>query len=768
MTNPIAESTGHGPPAPGAANGSLAPEGPSQSVGTGTEPTSSVADVFVSTEPEADEKSQPDDNRPPESGSTVADRQVAEVAGQPVEEEYPPVSPADGREDGPTGVARIDIRARYNRGQIIGQWFDAVQRHSGAPLSKRWVEDELKDYVPFGNEALAGELLDENHVLVLVADNAGSGRWTAALRLLSDPKRGLTTLRRIRRDPGDSFEIDGLRGRRTTGWILDLRDPDEDMPIKCDFGHELLQTDDLQADGSYLAVLVSAELWDRIGNGASGLELRIEPPDQAYLFTKLLKSSGIDRPEAWAEKFKSTIEQHHRPAQVREWANAVVSSYYEYEIKKDRPPTPEDSSEDIKKSAQNAVSSWMDELAGWHKKPGRTSYERNYLLLAAVYDGAPIEGVHNKVASLASKLGETGEAAKPLPGQQGPGLIQLAREIQNAELLPNGRLRFPGPGYAEAVVRYFWLDRPHLIDAFMKWTVQLSLELKHPQGSQLAERMAPWILHHAQVTSSTRPLRLVASEWSEDKDLAEHAHALLTAASLDPQLGSRVRKAMGAWVGQDGTSPALLQTLARVFQTLVPAHDQMLGRLGDLARSPKDGVAEAVGEAINDLWSDNKLRPLLSDTLISWFDSDQEVMKQAAVSTFLHLARRGLPTLLDEPAIGVPEWVVRGWRVVLEADKLSPLGGQAFMAWMDTAVLQEVWMELAISTLVRAVHDTPSDYRRGLRLLNLGRLTEQWRLQGGTVVDQVRAEISQELQHRIQLADPHRLRLLGQDGPTGA
>lgn len=767
MTNPIAEPADLGTPASGVANGLLASEGPSQSVGLGTEAAGSVADVFVPPAPKADGASQPDDNRPPESGAAVGDRQVAEAAGQPVKEEHPPASPVDGREDGAAGGIRIDIRAGDNRGQIIAQWFDAVQRHSGAPLSRRWVEEELRDYVPFGNEVRAGELLDANRVLVLVADNPGSGRWTAALRLLSDPVRGLTTLRRIRRDPGNSFSMDGLHGRRTTGWILDLRDPDEDMQAKCDFGHELLQADDLQADGSFLAVLVSAELWDRIGSGASGLELRIEPPDQVELFTKLLKSSGIDRPEAWADKFKPASE-YRRPAQVREWANAVVSSYSGYEIKKGRPPTPEDSYEDIKKSAQNAVSSWMDELAEWHRKPGRTSYERNYLLLAAVYDGAPIEGVHNKVASLASELGETGEAAKPLPGQQGPGLIQLAREIQNAELLPNGRLRFPGPGYAEAVVRYFWLDRPNLINAFMRWTVQLSLELKHPQGSQLAERMAPWILHHAQVTNSIRPLRLVASEWSEDKNLAEHAHALLTAASLDPQLGSGVRKAMGAWVGQDGASPALLQTLARVFRTLVPAHDQMLGRLGDLARSPKEGVAEAVGEAIKDLWSDNKLRPLLSGTLISWFDSDQEAMKQAAVSTFLHLARRGLPTLLDEPAIGVPEWVVRGWRVVLEADKLSPLGGQAFMAWMDTAVLQEALMELAISTLVRAVHDTPSDYRRGLRLLNLGRLTEQWRLQGGTVDDHARAEISQELQHRIQLADPHRIRLLGQDGPTGA
>lgn len=54
MTNPIAEPADLGTPASGVANGLLASEGPSQSVGLGTEAAGSVADVFVPPAPKAD------------------------------------------------------------------------------------------------------------------------------------------------------------------------------------------------------------------------------------------------------------------------------------------------------------------------------------------------------------------------------------------------------------------------------------------------------------------------------------------------------------------------------------------------------------------------------------------------------------------------------------------------------------------------------------------------------------------------------------------
>ena len=772
MTDPNIERSDSGFPGSGAATSSLRPEALSQSESHHAETPVSVADESAPMAPEADEALPPGDQRQPEPGD-VSENQPGAAVGRPfLQEEHPPYSLASTREHFVGGGALVDIRAGDVSGQIIGQLFEAVQRHSGAPLTKEWVDNELKDYVPIGNEDQLKRKLQDNRVLVLFADHPGSGRWTAALWLMSIVSEDRLTIRRIRRESGDNFAMAGLRRYTRTGWILDLRDPDESIPVKADFGHELHQNQDLRTDGSYLVVLVSTALWERIGDGASTLAERLVPPDSLKLFTAFLRSASVVDREAWAERFKLRIG-NLRPAQVREWAQALGSSYSEYGAKNGRAPAAANDAdaEEIAETVRNAVSGWMKELVEWHGAPDRTSYDRNYLLLTAVYDGAPVDAVHRKVASLAHALGEKGDQAEPLAGQQGPGLIQLTRKIK-AELLPNGRLRFPGPGFAEAVVQYFWLDRPHLTGAFTRWTVQLSLELKHPQGSQLAQRMAPWVLHHAQATRTTPLLRLVAAAWSEDRNLAEHAHDLLVMASLDEQIGSLVRKAIGAWATQETTSAALLRTLALVFKTLTPAHLQMLGRLGDLARSTKEGVADAVGEAINDLWSNVDIRDRLRGTLIAWFGSDQEPLQQAAVSAFLYLALQqdgnGQPILLSEPEASAQDWVIRGWRTVLEADEPTSLARQAFMTWLDTAATRENWTEPVTAALVSAVHDTPTDHLRGQRFLNLVRLAEGWTIQSDVLDDQERKNFRRELEHRTQKADPHWPGMQQEDGPAGA
>ena len=252
----------------------------------------------------------------------------------------------------------------------------------------------------------------------------------------------------------------------------------------------------------------------------------------------------------------------------------------------------------------------------------------------------------------------------------------------------------------------------------MRWTVQLSLYLKHPQASRLAERMAPWVLHHAQATNSMRLVRLVAAEWSEDRNLAAHAHDLLVAASLDQQIGGRVRKSMGTWVNQDGASAALLRTLARAFATLTPAHVQMLGRLGDLARSAKEGVTDAVGGAISDLWSDEDFRPRLRDTLGAWFGRSRS-LREAAASAFLYVALQrdpdGRPTLLRELQIPSPDWIVRGWRTVLEARLPVPLADRAFIIARRRG--RRGYLYGVGDCYPRdAVHNTPADELRGQRI----------------------------------------------------
>jgi hypothetical protein len=93
--------------------------------------------------------------------------------------------------------------------------------------------------------------------------------------------------------------MSGLRGRRDTGWILDLRDPDESIPAKIDFGHELLQVSDLRSDGSYLVVLISTALWSRIGRGATALARTVEPPNSLELLGTFLRSSDITHADAF-------------------------------------------------------------------------------------------------------------------------------------------------------------------------------------------------------------------------------------------------------------------------------------------------------------------------------------------------------------------------------------------------------------------------------------------------------------------------------------
>ncbi len=681
--------------------------------------------------------------------------------------EQPPTGSSYAEEHLTAGTANIALRAGHNSGQMIGQLFEAVQRHSGAELQRKWVNDELRNYAAIGNESELASRLHQNHVLVLPADHPGSGRWTTALHLLSNFREPQLTIRRIRRESGDSFDMAGLRGQRHTGWILDLRDLDESIPAKIDFGHELLQTSDLRADNSYLVVLVSTELWDRICYGATHLAQSLQPPAPIAQVSALLKSSGVTQPDSWAQKFADKVE-YLRPAQVHEWAVALNASYHEFEKENNRSPKPDSEydSGKITETVRNAVSGWMTVLMDWHTAPERTSYDRNYLLLAAVYGGAPIDAVHEKVASLAQALGEKGASAEPMPGQQGPGLVALAKEI-HAELLPNGSLRFPGPGFTEAVVQYFWLDRPHLASQFMTWTVGLSLELRRSQGADLAGRIGPWVLHNAQATNSIRLLRLVATKWSENENLAGHAHDLLVAASLDDQIGSRTRKAMGAWVNQEGSIPPLLQTLARVFATLTPAHGQMLGRLADLARSSKDGVSDAVGQAIDELWDNRVFRPTLRSTLISWFSSQQEPLQRAAASAFLQLALQqdeaGNPILLQE--LDEPDWIIRGWRVALEEPEPSPLAYQAFSRWLDSAVIVDRFFDAIFSLLVRAVHDTPADDLRGRRLLNLGRIGERWVLRSNVLNEDERNEARHELEHRSQLADPHLTTMHDESGP---
>ncbi len=378
----------------------------------------------------------------------------------------------------------------------------------------------------------------------------------------------------------------------------------------------------LKNANSYLVVLVGSELWNQIGEGASTVAEILEPPEPAEVLMSYLRQGNIcPNPAQWVQdhRIKPHLERLP-PGQVYEWARTIQQTEIDY-----RAVTGELPEETFRKKIDAVIKSrsgWFRELSDWHSRDGRTSFERNYLLTVAVFDDVfedrPVEDIHEKVASLAASLGEAGVSHR---GQQGPGLIELTQQI-GAILQPNGMVRFPGPGYAEAVMDYFWLDRPHLLDNFTKWTVDQCLELEQPYQSALANKVIPWVLHHSQSTRSTPFLRSVATRWSEDPRLLDHAVDLLVAACLDSQIGNLTRNAVATWLGQAKTTPTLKCALARVFQSLAPAYPtSMLRRLAELAESPEAAVGEAVGAAIKALWDDTELRARLHETLRIWSES---------------------------------------------------------------------------------------------------------------------------------------------------
>ncbi len=659
---------------------------------------------------------------------------------------------------------RVLMRAGLNYGTMIGQLIQETFRiHRGLPLPPDWVNQQLKGYVEPKNErTLAGKLYDRN-VLVLTAAAVGSGRWTTALKLLKYAPDGPLTIRRVRREAGDEFQMSGLRGRERTGWILDLRASGESVISGTMLGVELAQAQILKDAHSYLIVLLSPDLWEQIGKGASDLAEALSPPDAANVLVSHLDQGEIcSDPDEWASDHR--IQLHLKgltPGQVRGWVQTIEQVELDYRARAESGTLPADAFAEKVDAAIKSHSGWFDEIADWHSDPARTSFERNYLLVMAVYDGVfedrQVDDVHEKVTTLARALGET---VAPARGQEGPGLVELARKA-DARLQPNGIVIFRGPGYAEAITDYFWLDRPHLLDSFTRWTVGQCLQQEQPYQTRLADKAVPWVLRHTQSTRSTPFLRSVAERWSEEPRLAGHAAQLLTVACLDQLIGKLTRDALGDWVGQARTTTALKRTLTQVFQAIAPVYPKAtLRRLAALAESAEPAVGDAVGAAIRALWDDEELRPRLREIVTAWPVNPKPEVRRAAINAFLHLARTadgtGIPLLIPHDT-ATSEWVTSSWRRVLEEADLGDLALDAARVWLDAAATSPRECDRIVNVFVSAVHSIPGDDLRGTRSYNLMRIAEDWRILGHVLDEAARNSFRADLVDRMRDSDPQNM-----------
>ncbi|MFI8351424.1 hypothetical protein [Streptomyces sp. NPDC085596] len=649
----------------------------------------------------------------------------------------------------------IHQNIHQNDGTVVGvQNINEIRRLRGTPLPAEWIAARLEAYVPDDEQVAAiTQLLSIYRVAVIHAP-AGTGRYTTALHVLADQKTA--TIRQMRREPDERTDLEGLKDE-DTGWILDLRDEEETLHTGA--GHHLREVEThLRTTRSYLVVVTHPDAWARVADEASELAHPLKPAHGLDALRAHLSKPrpGIDQPETWCTNPK--IKEYLNtalPAEAARWARIIRAAVALNAAATDPEPVTK-----LVEAVISSTRSWRSDLLEWHTAHTNSSH-RNYLLTTAVLDGAPAETIYTAHGELGQKLNDT---PHPTDGQQGPGIIELTHTI-GADLTPDDRICFRKPGYAEAVVDYFWVDRPHHAAAFTQWTAHQAASLPSDLGSPLAERVTQWATRYTLAKRSFTILRAVATHWASSRHLQEHAQDLLVAAAVDPTAGRPARDRYLAWAkaadtddltDSKNTPTALKKALAGALAQLGPAYPKIaLKRLSELAVHTTDSdVANAVGDALTTLWDQPTLQDTIRATLTSWYTASQPHHTAAARRAFLHLASRtsnGTTLLLHPDSQDLRIWALNGWRCALNGGPSTALH-TAFTAWLDAALANPDLRPAIITTFTEAVVDPDSRTYLAPRFLTLNHAAYRW--EPAHEQPNARTQLRDELLLALREADP--------------
>ncbi|MEV6198223.1 hypothetical protein AB0M19_38250 [Streptomyces sp. NPDC051920] len=650
----------------------------------------------------------------------------------------------------------IHQSVHQNDGTVIGvQNINEIRRLRGTPLSAEWIAARLEAYVPDDEQVTAIATLLSLHRVVVLHAPAGTGRYTTALHVLADHKTA--AIRQVRREPYERADLEGLKDE-DTGWILDLRDEEETLHTGA--GHHLREIEThLRTTRSYLVVLTHPDAWTHVADEARELGHTLKPARGLDALRAHLAQPrpGLDEPDQWCtnpgiEKNLDTAV----PAEAARWARIIRAAVALNTAATDPQPT-----DKLVEAVISSARSWRSDLLKWHTTHTDSSH-RNYLLATAVLDGAPAETIYSAHGELGQKLNDI---PQPTDGQQGPGIIELTHTI-GADLTPDDRICFRNPGYAEAVVDYFWVDRPHHAAAFTQWTAHQAASLPSELGSPLAERVTQWATHYTLTKRNFTILRAVATHWANSRHLQEHAQDLLVAAAVDPTAGRPARDRYLAWAKAPDTSDltdskntptALKKTLAGALAQLGPAYPKIaLKRLSELAVHTTDSdVANAVGDALTALWDQPTLQDTIRTTLTSWYTAAQPHHTAAARRAFLHLANRtspgSTPLLLHPNDSELHTWTLNGWRCALDGGSSAAFHA-AFAAWLDTALAHTGLRPTIITTFTEAVVDPDSRTYLAPRFLTLNHAAYRW--EPARDQPNARTQLRDELLLALREADP--------------
>ncbi|MFI6758927.1 hypothetical protein ACIBF5_07255 [Micromonospora sp. NPDC050417] len=559
-----------------------------------------------------------------------------------------------------TDAAPVTFAVGYSSGQVAGvvygglhQHFDRVRDYH--ELTEQHVHDLLGTFVEPGYRQADGERLisaDATRLLlrdsgVVLVGEAGTGRRTAALRLLNGTGRTLREIRAFDPARDEQLGITALPMHPEVAYLLEL--PERAEQVHTGFARDLAAyVQALATRGSYVVVIAIEEVWSQLTPASDGLVLQVGIPPAPNVLDSQLRRLLPHLNLAWLPGTPTVagLLATATPAEavrLARLASDIVGTFVRPCLDELHGPD-QPAAKDLLEALVSAFHNWEAELHAWfgqHPAPR----PRLFLIAAAVLTGSTPGRVLQAAEQLGNRLGDN----QPL-GLAEAGVRTLLDEV-GAELDPAGRVRFRRPRYGDAVLDFVITDRTEQLERELwRWVARLPLDGSRVDRT-VAIGIAELVLQTALRRRSPEILAMVTPVWARRPELRLPLVEILELAALSPEIGSAIRRRLYRWsVAQN--HPSVLATVARVcgggFADFYV--EQALVRLGQLARWGQSEVDEAVLTALSSIWGRPVLRTAVLLRLARWL-ADPPGPRVA-------LAGRALELLGQPPVVGVPDQLV--------------------------------------------------------------------------------------------------------------
>ncbi|MFK0181611.1 hypothetical protein ACIQVR_37255 [Streptomyces xanthochromogenes] len=676
-------------------------------------------------------------------------------------------------------VADLRQEALFNFGEMNAVKLTAVlgQLLEHSELPRPYLKTVRAVFAePDGYQKAYDRLANPGAVLVLPRE-PGAGRTFTAHALLADLHfRTGARVGPLAFGGTNRFPVRRLPTEENAAYLLDLpTDEDGNLAVADDFGATLHHIQRLlEKRSSRLIVLTTPEQWQRIQTGApDDLVPDLGRPDPVKVARTWLTAEAPDLDTSlWLSDSRiQGILDGQAPSDVLQ----IVALILKAEASRSASRL-ENATDEGKHTADNpsgftdsvlsvvkARTNWRRELLDWHSKPGRTNFERNFLLVAALLRNAAVAHVYVKTAELCKAF----NTSVSLRGQEAPGVLELVDKIE-ADLHPvRDTLEFGRPGWDDAVLSYFWIDRPAARKAFLGWMAQAPAitgtnefleSFTREERLLLANRVGAFAVRWAARHRKADPLEKIISAWQRDSDLWKAAIDLVSAAAFHPTMARFVHELLLRWSKskEDAALPRLtVEVCAGEFGRRHTT--KAMVRLKHAAASDDPAVQKSLYAAVRTIWADSTARESLFDAIKTWCapDSDRLVSGRRCFAALATLtaghgdAGVSVPVLLhniatDGELLPPPESLSIGWGALLSSPADDPEPAAALALWMDAARQDKDLQPLVFGALRGAL--SPADPEQARELRNrLNDLLYAWQPFPAVDADPIRVQMRHEL-----------------------